>query len=435
MILIYVPKATSRVIYIFRHICKRILGLEVDFTTKIESFIAHEGPKFSYGKQQLGKELYFQSVDLLFEHGLSDISPQVLDWEDTKCFFSLKSTSSALPFDIFAASFFLISRYEEYLPHVKDDKGRYVASESLAYKNKFLQDPVIEIWANKFFIIIKDRFPDIKSYKRSFSIAPVISVSQTFAYNQKGIIRSLGGVLRDVWFLKFKEVSDRLKVILNFSKDPFNTFDFLIDLQKRKQRDIRVVIGLGDYSTHEKNISYNNPVHQKLIKHIADYIKVGLKVSYDAITDFDKLKKEKERIEVIINRQLKYSFCSFHKIRLPVAYRNLIELEVEEDYSLGYSDYAGFRAGTCTPFLFYDLDYEVQTPLMIYPISISYQSFVPGVDLETVKTRMLSILEKVKEVNGVFIPVFSNGLFSELSDHEKWKTIFELIWNIDEEGD
>lgn len=435
MILIYVPKTTSRVVYVFRHICKRILGLEIDFTTKIENFIAHEGPKFSYGKQQLGKELFFQSVEFLFEYGLSDIAPQVHNWGDTKCFFSVKNTSSALPFDIFAASFFLMSRYEEYLPHVKDDKGRFVASESLAYKNKFLQEPVIDIWANKFLAIITDRFPEIKTLKRKFKIVPVVAVSQTFAYNQKGVIRSLGGVLRDFWSLKFSEVSDRFKVLLNFRKDPFNTFDFLIELQKRKPRDIRVMIGLGDYSTFEKNISYNNPVHQKLIKHIADYIKVGLKVSYDAITDLSKLKNEKQRIEVIINRQLKYSFCSFHKIRLPVAYRNLIELEVEEDYSLGYADYAGFRAGTCTPFLFYDLDYEVQTPLMIYPISISYQSFVPGVDLETVKTRMLSILEKVKNVNGVFVPVFSNGLFSELSDHEKWKAIFKIIWGMDENAD
>ncbi|RZS99934.1 polysaccharide deacetylase family protein [Aquimarina brevivitae] len=432
MILIYVPKTSSRVVYTFRHICKRILGLEVDFTSKIESFIAHEGPKFSYGKQQLGKELYFQSVELLFEQGLNDVVPTVQEWDDTKGFFAVKNEASALPFDIFAASFFLLSRYEEYLPHVKDDKGRYVASESLAYKNKFLQDPVVDIWALKFLKIIKDKFPEVKTTSKNFSIAPVVVVSQTFAYNQKGIIRSLGGVFRDLWFFNLKEVSDRIKVILNLRKDPYNTFDYLIDLQRKKKRDLRVMIGLGDYTTYEKNISYNNPVHQRLIKHIADYIKVGLKLSYDAIADMTKLKKEKARIELILNRQLQYSFCSFNKIKLPVAYRNLIELEVKEDYSLGYADFAGFRAGTCHPFLFYDLDYEVQTPLMVHPISISYQSFVTGVDLETVKNRMLSIIDKVKSVNGIFIPIFSNGLFSELSDQQKWKEVFELIWNFDE---
>ena len=37
---------------------------------------------------------------------------------------------------------------------------------------------------------------------------------------------------------------------------------------------------------------------------------------------------------------------------------------------MGYPDTIGFRASTCTPFLFYDLDFEVQTPLMIHPYQL-----------------------------------------------------------------
>ena len=49
---------------------------------------------------------------------------------------------SSIPFDIFAASFYLITRYEEYLPHVQDVHERFPADESIAFKNGFLEQPV-----------------------------------------------------------------------------------------------------------------------------------------------------------------------------------------------------------------------------------------------------------------------------------------------------
>ena len=236
MLLIYVQEVTPRIAYSFKQVCKRILGLEIGFTSKIESFIAHDGPKFSYGKKPLGKELYFQSVDLLLEHGLNDVEIQVTDWEDTKCFFQVKNQESALPYDIFAASFYLLTRYEEYLPHVKDELGRFTAKESLAYTNGFLKDPVIDIWAYKLKEVLLDKYTDLEFEKRSFSITPVVKVSRTFAYKRKGILRSVGGSVRDLWRMDFPSVTERFRVLFGITKDPYDTFDFIINLQKKKRR-------------------------------------------------------------------------------------------------------------------------------------------------------------------------------------------------------
>ncbi|TSE11077.1 polysaccharide deacetylase family protein [Aquimarina algiphila] len=434
MLLIHVQKITPRVSYTFKQICKRILGLNVDLTSKIETFIAHEGPKLSYGKQPLGKELYFQSADLLFEHGLNDLDIQVFDWEETKCFFEVKHKDSALPFDIFAATFYLLTRYEEYLPHVKDAMGRFPATESIAYTHDFLHDPVVDIWSYKFKEVLLEKYPDIMFQEKKFTIIPVISVHQTFVYKNKGILRSVGGGLRDLWKLRLDKLGDRIKVLIGLKKDPYNTFDFIIKLQKNKRRKAKVLFGLGDYSNYEKNVGYNRPQHQTVIKHIADYMDVGLKASYEAVCDLLVLKKEKLRIETILNRRLRYTMCSFFKIKLPEAYRNFIELEVGEDYSMGYSKYAGFRAGTCSPFMFYDLDYEVQTPLIIN--SFCYVNLGTKNDISdslSAKKEIIDYIEKVKKVNGVFIPIFSNVSLSDLEQQPFWKSILEFIWNIEDE--
>ncbi|TYP73470.1 polysaccharide deacetylase family protein [Aquimarina intermedia] len=433
MLLIYVHKITPRVSYTLRHICKRILGIEVELTSKIETFIAHDGPKFSYGKKPLGKELYFQSVDLLFEHGITDTDITVYSWEDTKCFFPVKNEASALPFDIFSATFYLLSRYEEYLPHVKDDLGRFPATESLGYTEDFLQDPVVDIWAYRLCDLLKSKYPDIVINLGSFSIRPIVKVSQTFIYKQKGVVRSVGASLRDVLKLRFRRLIDRLKVLSGFMKDPYDTFDLLIEFQKHKKRDLLVVFGLGDYSSYEKNINFNKQAHQSVIKHVSDYIDVGLKVSYEAIDNVSVLKKEKKRIESIFNRQLKHCVCSFYKLKLPEAYRNFIELEIENDFSMGYPDHVGFRAGTCTPFLFYDLDYEVQTPLLVHSFYFTSEALSHHRTSASLTFKINTYIDKIKKVNGCFMPVFSNDLFSDLQHEQYWKSVYELIWNYDDE--
>jgi len=119
LILVYTHTITPRVRYIFKHIFSRILLVEVDFTSKVETFVAHNGPKLSYTKVALGNEFFVRSHGLLFDQGVSDQEIQIQKWEDTPCFFNAGSKSS-IPFDIFSASFYLISRYEEYLPHVRD---------------------------------------------------------------------------------------------------------------------------------------------------------------------------------------------------------------------------------------------------------------------------------------------------------------------------
>lgn len=73
MLLVYTKKKSPRLNYVFKHICTRVLGLKVGFTTKIEEFIAHHGLKMSYAKQQLGNEFFVKSHDILFEQGLGDV--------------------------------------------------------------------------------------------------------------------------------------------------------------------------------------------------------------------------------------------------------------------------------------------------------------------------------------------------------------------------
>ncbi|MCL8008458.1 polysaccharide deacetylase family protein [Gelidibacter japonicus] len=423
MLLVYTHKITPRLTYAFRHISLRVLNVPVSFTTTVEEFIAHDSMKISYTKQPLSSELFIRSHELLFEQGLSDLDIHVQDWGHTKCFFST-SDKSSMPFDIFAATFYLLSRYEEYLPHVKDEYGRFLATESLAFNEGFLHQPVVDIWAYKFKAILQEQFPDFEFPIKKYNIQPVIDVPVAYYFKEKGLLRTFGGAVNDLFRLKLKQFYRRFQSLAGFKRDPYDTFKWIITKQKQNPNKFIVFFLIGEYSTYDKNININKKRFVSLIKYVADYCKVGLKVSFLALDDKEMLKKEKRTLESTTNHPLEASRHSFSKLNLPESYRNLIELEIKQDFTMGYINHMGFRAGTCTPFHFYDLDYEVQTPLQINPFHCVDYALLKRHSLLDKKEDILRIIREVKNVNGTFVPIFHNYSFSDM---DRWKGFRELF--------
>jgi len=426
MLLIYTQKITPRLNYIFRQVCTRILGIPVSFTSQIEVFIAHDNIKMSYCTQQLGNEFHIKSHHILFEQGISDIDINIHDWDNTKCFF-FNGEKGGFPFDIFAASFYLLSRYEEYLPHVKDAYGRFTANDSIAYKYQFLHQPVIDIWAYKFKKELQKRFPEYQMKKRNYIVKPIIDIPTAYYFKSKGLMRNIGGTLSDLYRLKLRQLYQRYLVLFGLKKDPYDTFNWIISKQKKTSFKFQMFFLIGDYSTYDKNISTNKRRFVSLIKSVSDYCKIGLKVSYFGLDNFDVFKKEKVKMESIINTFLIASRNSFNKLNLPNCYRNLINLDVKEDYSMGYVNENGFRAGTCTPFLFYDLDYEIQTPLMIYSFHIMDYALLKQKSYLDKKQTVEKIINEIQSVNGMFTPIFHNYTFSNESRWHGFKDLFNLI--------
>ncbi|HFS67023.1 MAG TPA: hypothetical protein ENK67_02305 [Flavobacteriia bacterium] len=429
MLLVYTPKITPRLTFTFRHFFKRILQLEIDFTTEINTFVAHNGPKITYAKQPLSTEFFVQSHPLLFEQGVSDVDIYIHDWEETKCFFKV-SEKSAIPFDVFAASFYLLSRYEEHIPHVKDEHERFPAKESIAFKYGFLEKPVIDIWAFKVKKLLQERFSDFNFPQRKFTYISTIDVDCAYAYKRKGFIRTVGGFINDFFTLHLKQFWFRLLVLLNFRKDPFDNFDWLLEMQKKYGIKTIFFFLVSEYTTYDKNISPGNLKFQSLIKHIADYSPVGLHPSYFTMRDFEKLKREKKRLESIINQPVTKSRQHFLRFDLPETFQNLVDLEIDAEYSMGYASHYGFRAGTCTPFYFYDMEHEIQTPLKLFPFAVMDVTLKDYLHYSNKKSfqTLLQLVDEVKKVNGTFITLNHNETFNEYGRFKGWQSIYEKLF-------
>jgi len=403
--------------------------LKVDFkiTSKVDEFEAFEGMKISYGKTPLKDELFFASVNLLFERGISSQQISFIDFNGSKAFFPVYNKASALGFDPFAAAFYLVSRYEEYLPYRKDNYGRYSATESLAHKNGFLQKPLVNQWALYIGKILQKHFSGFSFLGTKYKFIPTIDIDAAWAYKHKGLFRIGGGILNAVYRLDFNNLMDRIRVLSGLKRDPFDTFNYQLNLQKKNKFKTIYFILFADYGFNDKNIPVYSRQFQTLIKSLADYAKVGIHPSYGSNESPKKLRKEVENLSKVLNREITKSRQHFLKLLLPGTYRNLINLDITDDYSMGFAAQPGFRASICSPFNFYDLDLDTETQLRVHPFTLmegtlrDYMELKPNEALDYIK----KLIWEVKAVNGTFIPLWHNESLSNEGRWEGWQSVYE----------
>ena len=422
MLLIYTHKITPRISYIMRHIFTRILELEVTFTTTVEDFIKHKGPKITYTKQPLQNEFFVRGNDLLFEQGINDLQIKMQQWDGIPCFFTTGEKSS-IPYDIFSASFYLLSRYEEYLPHVKDIHGRFPPTESLAYQNKFLHIPVVDIWAFKLLDKLQERFPDIKVKQKEYSYTSIIDVTTSHCYAHRGVVRSVAGMLLDLGTFKLKRLVERFLVLVKARKDPYDNYSLLIDMHKKFGIKSMFFFQFAEYSTYDKNVSTTNNNFKYLIKSVADYAQVSLACSYSSFDNIELLKDEKKRLSDVINKPINASRLRYNRVDVPTTYRNLVEAEFTDDYTMGYTHEIGFRAGTCRSFYFYDINMELQQPIKIHPFAVHDYALTHFRGKEGILEKVDLLYRQTKSVAGDFITIFSNELLGGTQKVD-WKDLY-----------
>jgi hypothetical protein len=400
----------------------------------VEAFVAHAGPKLSYGKQALAGEFFVKSHGLLFEQGFEDVPIQVKPWCATSCFFAVDQKSN-LPFDIFSAAFFLMSRYEEYLPHMQDAQGRFPATASLGYREGFLHQPVVDIWANYFMEELIKVFPNLERPDRDLLIHNLVDASVPFAFAQRGWFRSAVGYVHDIFRLRLVSVFNRLRVNLHLIADPFDTFDYILEPLRNSRSKLTVFFLLGEAERFKDSYNSRRKRFQRLVKYVADYTRVGLVFSLESLQQPEKMTDEKRRLEELVLRELQYSNLPDYRVILPDGYRQLVELEVERDFSMTYPDVVGFRAGTCTPFLFYDLDYEITSPLEIHPIAATTVA-LQRLKRQEIFDRVEQLLGEVRSVGGTFSLVFRNRDFVPAFRNRVWNTLYlEKLQQEDERQD
>jgi hypothetical protein len=384
------------------------------------------GPKLSYTNNSISNEVHFTSRNLLFESGITEQNISTFDHNNCRVFYAT-GKSSELPFDVFAASFYLVSRYEEYLPHIRDEHDRFSAKDSLAFTDGFLQKPVVNIWAQWIKYILQKKYPEMDFPEKKYEFISTLDIDNAYAYREKGFTRSVGGYLKSLMQLDFKEIKERNRVLLGLQKDPYDTYEYQLETLKKYNYETIYFILLGDYGVNDKNLPFESRDFQSLIKMLGDYAQVGIHPSYGSNKSKEQLKIEVDRLSKVLHREITKSRQHFLKLTLPDTYRNLIDLDITDDYTMGFASEVGFRASICTPFNFYDLDMELETKLKVHPFAVMEGTLKYNMKIrpEDAMEKIKPLIDEVKAVNGSFISLWHNDTLNDQKLWKGWRAVYE----------
>lgn len=427
-LLVYSSGITSRLKYITQLILGDILGLKFRITADVEEFIGSTEAKLCYNNRSITqKECHVVPSGLLYERGINIHQINIIDFADTKAMFPVYTRDTCLPFDIFSAAFYLVSRYEEYLPYIRDEHGRFSAFSSLAYQKGFLQVPVVNVWAKELGKMLRMLYPTLPIRSHHFKFVPTIDIDAAWAFRHKGFYRSLGGFIKDIRALDPDGFIRRYRSLIHKEADPFDSYEYMHGIHRLYGLHPIYFILFAGYDEFDKNTPVSNMPFQRLIKSLSDEGEVGIHPSYASNKNESLLSVEIENLSDVLHREVTCSRQHFLKLHLPDTYRNLINQDITDDYTMGFAAQTGFRAGMCTPFRWFDLEMERSTNLLIHPFAVMDGTLRDYLKIEAsdAMNHIRPLIEAVRSVGGTFISLFHNESLSEWRRWKGWRQVYE----------
>ena len=426
-ILFYSIELNPRIQYISQLLFEQLLGLELIYTQNKEEYLSSRLAKVHYGKEwfKIG-EFFIPSHSLLFEKKIKKQKFEVYKHIDLPMFFHLNKLCPYFTFDLLAMCFYLVTRYEEYLPFEADEHGRFTAENSVAYQIGFLPFAVVNLWALRLKTLLKFKFPFLKITTTTYQFQPSFDVDMAWAFLHKGFLRTGGAIAKDILSANFKNLIERLKVMSGKSTDPFFSFDYIHEIHQGDVPKPIFFFLLGKHGKFDKNTSPDSIPFQQLIQQISSQYEIGIHPSYQSNEQVDLIIKEKELLEKITKKKIVKSRQHFLKLKFPDTYRQLIAAGLKEDYSMGYADALGFRASISTPFFWYDLQKEEITDLLIHPFQLMDVTLkeYSELDITYAKEDIEDLIADTKKSKGVFMPIWHNSSFAKLDGWDGWSEVY-----------
>lgn len=416
--LIWSPKGNARVRYIAKVFARRYTKNAFKFTTDAEVFQEYQGLKLAYGIN-LPNVLCLPQHPRMQEQSYKAWRPKAADATGFAC-----SPVDKWNYDPFALAFFYLSRYEEYADFSADAHGRFPAQMALGAQLNF--SPIVDQTFKAIAQSLNQYFPRWRPPVQQRTFQASFDIDYAFAFRYKAYWRWWGAATRSLLHRDWGRLQAQLSTAIG-QADPYDYFEQILEKGKRAKNPPRIFWLLADWATFDKNNQVSAKGFQQLIRQVAEVLPVGLHPSYRAATDIERLKLEKQRLESILNRPVRHSRQHFLRLRFPDTYRQLLSVGIEADYSMGFAEVLGYRAGTAHPFDWFDLEKDEATKLRIYPFSfmdVSLQNY-----LQLSAAEGLNRALPYREAQAAAMGVFHNNSFCNRWEWEGWKPALErLAW-------
>jgi len=339
--------------------------------------------------------------------------------------------------DIFSSSFFMLTRWEEYVNKQRDGHNRFPVESSLAFKNNFLDIPVVNRYIDLLKkLLIKLEFSG-RFLTRKYKKIITHDVDHLYLWDtkKKFFLHILRDLIRKKSLKKFiNSISYYIKVKKHTVNDPYDTFDYLMTLsEKNKIKSYFFFMAKGLSDKYDNQYESDSSSVKKIIKNIKKRGHfIGLHPSYYAYNLPDQFKKEKMEIEENLKTNIKFGREHYLRFDIPKTWQIWEDNKMEWSSSMNYSGQDGFRCGICYPFSVFNILtrkklFLKERPLIVMDVN---QILKKNMNPEKMIKNIKKLDKTVKKYQGDFVFLWHNSSFNT----DKWQiyhNTYESILNED----
>jgi len=261
--------------------------------------------------------------------------------------------------DIFSASFFMLTRWEEYVNRNRDVHNRFPAYESLAYKQGFLDRPIVNEYVEELKKMLLKLNDNLVFKEREYQLFLTHDVDELYQWKSwKHVFKVVLGdvVKRKSINLACERVAEYFLIKREKIKDPFDTFDWLMDKSEAIGVKSRFYFMSGGVTAYDNRYKIDEPKSLELIEKIKKrgYI-IGIHPSYNAYNDSEQFKKELNLLEKVTGQKIVEGREHYLRFEVPTTWQIWENNGMEVDSTCGYADKEGFRCGTGDEFSVFNI--------------------------------------------------------------------------------
>ena len=335
--------------------------------------------------------------------------------------------------DIFASSFFMLTRWEEYVNKNRDNHNRFPAYESSAFKNNFLDRPIVneyvEMLKNMLLYLDSNFKFQISNYQ--LMLTHDVDVPVKYTSYKTGFKEIAGDIIkRQNIKLALLNTWQKFKVHMGLAKDPFDTFDYLMTISEK--------IGVKSYFFFmgKGNTKFDNMYDSEddFIKELIQKIKkrghhIGIHPTYNAYNSGIQFAKEKNELEKNLNVDITFGREHFLRFEVPTTWQIWEDNGMKWDSTCSYADKEGFRCGVCYEYSVFNILTRQKLKLKEKPLIVmegSFATYQPNIKSEEMENKIKHLMGKVKKYNGEFVFLWHNSSFNTPM-WERYQKIYEEV--------
>jgi hypothetical protein len=346
---------------------------------------------------------------------------------------------ASIGFDLFGSCFFMLTRYEECVVHVRDQHDRFPAHASIAYQEGFLLRPIVNEYLEVLWAVMKRLWPFLARPERHYRVVPTHDVDwPAIGYKTPWslVLRGAAGDLIKRRDARLAMARLRAKVRGDFASDPANTFDWLMTLSE--QRNLRSEFYfIADHTAGIRDGVYSleQPFIQALMRqvHQRGHV-VGLHPSYESYRAPEQIAREFSRLRAVAESQ----DCvpsrwggRQHYLRWenPTTWQAWDDAGLDYDSTVGFADQVGFRSGACYEYPAFNLHTRQQLRLTERPLIVMDCTLFDYMGLSVDEaTELLSLVaQRCRMYEGEFVLLWHNSYLLTETQRQFYREALHIL--------